>query len=172
MGNNEPLLLPLLPLPFDVVLLPGILFQIPVSGRADVVALFSAASNGRLGLSSKNFRLGCVPINSPLLRSDGQTLPSDTNQIYDPSLLAKDASQIDHRKLFMYGTVANIRIARGRREDGLSLIVEGISRFRIDRFVQMKPFFIAESTVLPDANGKHNWTMKLGEIPSDQPAWQ
>ena len=44
----------------------------------------------------------------------------------------------------MYGTVAKISGVQGRRADDLSLIVEGVRRFRIDRFTQMRPYFEAE----------------------------
>ena len=56
----------------------------------------------------------------------------------------------DHRDLFMYGTVAKISGVQGRRADDLSLIVEGIRRFRIDRFTQMRPYFEAEVAYLDD----------------------
>ena len=59
----------------------------------------------------------------------------------------------DHRDLFMYGTVAKISGVQGRRADDLSLIVQGIRRFRIDRFTQMRPYFEAEVTYL-DEEGK------------------
>jgi ATP-dependent Lon protease len=50
----------------------------------------------------------------------------------------------------MYGTVARISGVQGRRADDLSLIVEGIRRFRIDRFTQMRPFFEAEVAYLDE----------------------
>ena len=56
----------------------------------------------------------------------------------------------DHRDLFMYGTVARISGVQGRRADDLSLIVEGIRRFRIDRFTQMRPYFEAEAAYIDE----------------------
>ena len=53
----------------------------------------------------------------------------------------------------MFGTVAKVSGVQGRRADDLSLIVEGIRRFRIDRFVQMRPYFEAEVAFLDDENG-------------------
>lgn len=50
----------------------------------------------------------------------------------------------------MYGTVAKISGVQGRRAEDLSLIVEGIRRFRIDRFTQMRPFFEAEVAYLDE----------------------
>lgn len=96
--------------------------------------------------------IGCVPINSPLLRSDGQQLLDDgnlkiTQQVNDEDTNPGDA---DHRDLFMYGTVAKISGVQGRRADDLSLIVEGIRRFRIDRFIQMRPYFEAEVAYLDE----------------------
>ncbi|KAG8527541.1 uncharacterized protein KY384_007693 [Bacidia gigantensis] len=140
--------LPLLPLPQGSVLLPGITLRIPVSGRSDIPALLSAISSKdkRPKQDARNRTVGCVPITSPLLRADGFPLPENdldetrASQIGDVA----NPSQIDHRRLFMYGTVAKIMGVQGKGADDLALIVEGARRFRIDRFVQMRPYFAAE----------------------------
>ncbi len=77
--------------------------------------------------------------------------PKKTRRIDDEDTNPGDA---DHRDLFMYGTVAKISGVQGRRVDDLSLIVEGIRRFRIDRFTQMRPYFEAEVAYL-DEEGMH-----------------
>ena len=172
MSNEEALILPLLPLPFGVVLLPGVSLQVPVSGRSDIVALLSKASNEWLDPNSKVFKLGCVPINSPLLRSDGQTLSKQAGQILDRDDAPRDAGQVDYKRLFMYGTIANTRLARSRQDSDLRLVVEGISRFRVDRFVQMKPHFMAESAIIHEANGSYYLKAELANVWSDILEWQ
>lgn len=158
MGQNKSQTLPILPLPKGSVLLPGITLRVPVAGRTDIPALLSSVYNkaGRPRPDATAVSIGCVPINSPLLRSDGQKLLESAKarkrvQHHDEEVSPGD---VDHQDLFMYGTVAKISGVQGRRADDLSLIVEGIRRFRIDRFTQMRPYFEAEIAWLDDDNGK------------------
>lgn len=162
MGKSQTL--PLLPLPKGSVLLPGITLRVPWNGRPDIAALLSTVYNTdrRLRPDATTISIGCVPINSPLLRSDGQQLlknsePSSQQQSDEDSL---NPGYVDHRKLFMYGTVANISGVQGRRTEDLCLIVEGVRRFRIDRFTQMRPYFEAEVAYLEDANGMHQLSVR------------
>ena len=148
MGQSRSQTLPILPLPKGSVLLPGITLRVPIADRTDVPALLSTvfAKDRRPRPDASSILIGCVPINSPLLRSDGQFLLDDAEsrsrrRIEDDDI---DPGDADHRDLFTYGTVAKISGVQGRRADDLSLIVEGIRRFRIDRFTQMRPFFEAE----------------------------
>lgn len=54
------------------------------------------------------------------------------------------------RELYRVGTVARvIKLARAGKE-GFSAVVEGIARFRIDRFTQTDPFFAGQITPLVD----------------------
>ena len=159
MGQNRSQTLPILPLPKGSVLLPGVTLRVPVANRTDIPALLSTVftRDRRPRPDASTISIGCVPINSPLLRSDGQHLlddaePKSRRPIDDGDANPGDA---DHRDLFMYGTVAKISGVQGRRAEDLSLIVEGIRRFRIDRFVQMRPFFEAEVAYLEE-EGKEN----------------
>ena len=158
MGQSKSQTLPILPLPQGSVLLPGVTLRIPVANRTDIPALLTSVftKDKRPRVDATAILIGCVPINSPLLRSDGQQLLDDGNpkrmrRIDDEHTNPSDA---DHRDLFMYGTVAKISGVQGRRADDLSLIVEGIRRFRIDRFIQMRPYFEAEVAYLDD-EGMH-----------------
>ena len=167
MGQSRSQTLPILPLPKGSVLLPGVTLRIPVTNRTDIPALLSTvlARDRRPRPDANSISIGCVPINSPLLRSDGQQLLDDAasksrRRINDENTKPGDA---DHRDLFMYGTVAKISGVQGRRADDLSLIVEGIRRFRIDRFTQMRPFFEAEVAYL-DEEGKLGPSLYLGQI--------
>ena len=154
MGQRKSQTIPILPLPKGSVLLPGITLRIPVANRTDIPALLTSVftRDKRPRVDPTAISIGCVPINSPLLRSDGQQLldygdPKGTRPLYDETTNPGDA---DHRDLFMYGTVAKISGVQGRRADDLSLIVEGIRRFRIDRFTQMRPYFEAEVAYLDE----------------------
>ena len=154
MAQSKSQTLPILPLPKGSVLLPGITLRIPVANRTDIPALLTSVftKDKRARVDATAIYIGCVPINSPLLRSDGQQLLDDgnlkkTRQVHDKDTNPGDA---DHRDLFMYGTVAKISGVQGRRADDLSLIVEGIRRFRIDRFTQMRPYFEAEVVYLDE----------------------
>ncbi|KAL9124390.1 MAG: hypothetical protein Q9217_006277 [Psora testacea] len=167
---DKPKTLPILPLPKGSVLLPGITLRVPVSGRSDIPALLSAVytKDKRPRPDATTISIGCVPINSPLLRSDGQRLlvDGDTKLRQRIENDAPDPSRVDHRTLFMYGTVAKISGVQGRKADDLSLIVEGIRRFRIDRLVQMRPYFEAEVTFLDDENDDLTLTGELyGRVP-------
>ncbi|KAL9098620.1 MAG: hypothetical protein Q9163_005755 [Psora crenata] len=152
---DKPETLPILPLPKGSVLLPGVTLRLPVSGRSDIAALLSAVYTKirRPRSDATAITIGCVPINSPLLRSDGQRRldGGDTGgwqQLGEGD--GADPNRVDHRSLFMYGTVAKISGVQGRRADDLSLVVVGITRFRVDRFVQMRPYFEAEVAILED----------------------
>lgn len=154
MGQTKSQTLPILPLPKGSVLLPGITLRIPVANRTDIPALLTSVftKDRRPRPDATAITIGCVPINSPLLRSDGQQLledgePKQSRLIDDEDNNPGDA---DHRDLFMYGTVAKISGVQGRRANDLSLIVEGVRRFRIDRFTQMRPYFEAEVAYLDE----------------------
>lgn len=154
MGQSKSQTLPILPLPRGSVLLPGITLRIPIADRTDIPALLSTVftKDRRPRPDATSIAIGCVPINSPLLRSDGQHLLDNGDSKHRRRIDDEDTnpSDADHRDLFMYGTVAKISGVQGRRADDLSLIVEGVRRFRIDRFMQMRPFFEAEVTYLED----------------------
>ena len=156
MGQSRSQSLPILPLPKASVLLPGITLRIPLGDRKDIPALLSTVftRDKRPRTDATAIALGCVPINSPLLRSDGQQLLDDGDSKRQNRRRNEDGDldpgDADHRDLFMYGTVAKITGLQGRRRGELSLIVEGIRRFRIDRFTQMRPYFEAEVMYLDE----------------------
>jgi ATP-dependent Lon protease len=149
MGYGNTATIPLIPLPKDSVLLPGVTLRIPISTRPDVPLLlqsaFSQAAQSRKGSS---LTVGCIPLNSPYLSRDGQQLLENNGEDgrrrqerldIDPAKAAKD-------DLFRYGTVAKLIGVQGRSNSEPSLLVEGIRRFRVDRVVQQKPYLQAEVT--------------------------
>ncbi|KAI4130861.1 MAG: hypothetical protein LQ338_001538, partial [Usnochroma carphineum] len=92
--------------------------------------------------------IGCIPLGSPLLSSDGQQLLEGKHrrrqeQDNDSLDVPEDVTGKD---LFAYGTVARISSVQGRRPDDLTLVVEGLRRFRIEDITQERPFFEAAVT--------------------------
>ena len=171
MGKHELETLPILPLPHGSVLLPGTSLRVPVNGRKDIPALLSSVFTKvrRPRPDTTAISIGCVPLNSPLLRSDGQKLigyKANDEEIQKDDAPA-DMNDLDHRQLFMFGTVAKISGVQGRRADDLSLIVEGVRRFRIDRFTQMRPYFEAEVALLNDEGIDIEDGQIVHQIPTD-----
>ena len=154
MGNHKLETLPILPLPNGSVLLPGTNLRVPVNGRTDIPTLLSSVftKDRRPRPDATTVSIGCMPLNSPFLRSDGQQLIGDKEapEYSQDTGESTDMNELDHRQLFMYGTVAKISGVQGRKVEDLSLIVEGVRRFRIDRFTQMRPYFEAEVALLND----------------------
>ncbi|KAK4994251.1 hypothetical protein LTR66_005683, partial [Elasticomyces elasticus] len=61
----------------------------------------------------------------------------------DPVLAAQD-------DLFSYGVLAKVSGVQGRGQGQLSLIVEGVSRFKIEKVLQERPYFEARVVVLEE----------------------
>ena len=156
MGQSKSQTLPILPLPRGSVLLPGVSLRIPVSGRSDVLSLLSSiytqARNPKPDATT--VPIGCVPLTSSLLSPDGQQL-IDNGDIHSEDRSQEGyvgAAYAGKKDLFNYGTVARISGVHGRRPHELTLIVDGIKRFKIDRITQEKPFFEA-AVSFPDKDG-------------------
>jgi ATP-dependent Lon protease len=147
--------LPLIPLPYSTVLLPGVVTRIPLQNRADIAAIlaniYSKASTPRPEASSVT--VGCVPLNSPYLSPDGKQLIENGDAKKDnksAALEQRDPSLAGKADLFMYGTMARVTGVQGKRPGELSLMVEGIGRFRIEKFVRERPYFEAKIALHSD----------------------
>lgn len=155
MGRSGTKTVPILPLAQGSVLLPGVTLRIPLQNRGDIAAVlanvYSRASTPRPDASS--ITIGCVPINSPYLSPDGNKLLEDAvksrKQDYEI-----DPAQAKARDLFRHGTVAKISGVQGRRQGELALIVEGVSRFKVEKVLQDRPYFEARVSIYED-DGKH-----------------
>ncbi|MCJ1472378.1 hypothetical protein MMC13_001025 [Lambiella insularis] len=145
-------LLPLIPLARDSVLLPGVTLRVPVQNRPDIPALLTAAYSRAATPRPDTVSVGCVPLCSPLLSPEGQNLLEDAEIRVRKTAehLATNPSKADEKDLFLYGTIAKISGVQGRRPGELALIVEGVRRFRIERFTQFKPYMEAEVIYLDD----------------------
>ncbi|KAF2083243.1 ATP-dependent protease La [Saccharata proteae CBS 121410] len=150
-------ILPLIPLAPPTAVLPGTTTRIPVANRADVASIlasiYSRAANPK---AETSVTLGCVPVASALLGKDGARLIEDGSgkggkkkgeeggdEVRDPAAAGKE-------DLFGYGTVVRVSGVQGQRQGELSLVVEGVSRFRVARIIQERPYFEAELVHLED----------------------
>ncbi|KAL8787289.1 MAG: hypothetical protein Q9195_007848 [Heterodermia aff. obscurata] len=151
MGQTKSQTLPLLPLADDAVLLPGTTLRIPVDGRSDIPALltflYTRAKSPKPDTST--ILIGCVPLNSTLLSADGQRLIAGEDG-EEPTHSGHSLESATKKDLFSFGTVAKISGVQGRRTNELSLILEGIRRFKIQKITQTKPFFEARVALLDE----------------------
>ncbi len=67
-------------------------------------------------------------------------------------LTQKDKDTLDPGpdELFQIGTTARILRVVREREHGVDIVVQGIERFRVERFSQTSPFLIGSVTMIPD----------------------
>lgn len=146
--------LPLVPLPTNLVLLPGTSARVPLAGRADVAALlaniYSKAATPRGEASGVT--VGCIPLNSPYLSPDGKRLIEDADT-QDSKAQPTTPNPGDARKpdLFQYGTIARVTGVQGRSPSELTLVVEGTSRFKVEKVISERPYFEAKVTIHLDA---------------------
>ena len=140
--------LPIVPLATSAVLLPGVTLRIPLQGRNDIAAIlaniYSRASTPRPDAATVT--VGCVPINSPYLSPDGRKLIEDGNK-KPRQEYPTDPSKATPKDLFNYGTFAKVAGVQGRRRGELALVVEGVSRFKIEKITQEKPYIEAKVAV-------------------------
>ena len=144
--------LPVIPLAKDTVLLPGIVLRIPVAGnRVDIPALlssvYSRAASKTPSQRLDNVNIACVPLNSPFLSPLGQKMIESDKQSPKPKeRLDINPASASKDDLFGYGVAAKITGVEGRGTGEFALLVEGVSRVRIDNITQERPFFEAEVT--------------------------
>ncbi|WPH04719.1 Lon protease 2, peroxisomal [Acrodontium crateriforme] len=144
--------LALIPLPHSLVLLPGVTSRIPLQSRADIAAIlahiYSQASTPKPDASG--VIVGCVPLNSRYLNPDGQQLIEDGDKGKKAVDFQTDPAHARKSDLFNYGTMARVTGVQGRRQGELTLVVEGVSRFKIDKIVKERPYFEAKVTIHQD----------------------
>ncbi|KAL8861718.1 MAG: hypothetical protein Q9178_001919 [Gyalolechia marmorata] len=142
--------LTILPLPRGVVLLPGVTVPIPLIDRPDVESF--VRSLARRSKVPKPVFIGCVPLKSPLLSDDGQQLIEDRNRPAkeldnEHMIPPKSASSSD---LFSYGVLAKLSGMHSRHPSDITLVVDGLTRFKVDKVTKEKPFFEAAVTYLQE----------------------
>ncbi|KAG9566930.1 ATP-dependent protease-like protein La, partial [Aureobasidium melanogenum] len=144
--------LPIIPLAEGSVLLPGLTLRIPLQGRGDIAAIlaniYSKAATPTPDHSS--ITVGCLPVNSPYLSSDGHKLLDDANDSSRRPVAAINPAHATKDQLFSVGTLAKVSGVQGKRRGELALVVEGVSRFQVNSFVKDRPYFEAEVNIHTD----------------------
>jgi ATP-dependent Lon protease len=85
-----------------------------------------------------------VPLNSPLLSSNGQKLLTEDKDGKENKHAIPDPASAKKKDLYTWGTAAKISGVEGRGTGEFSLIVEGVSRVRILKVTQERPYFEAD----------------------------
>ena len=141
-------MLPIVPLHGNTVLLPGATLRIPITNRPDIPALlaqvYSKAAIPRTDPSSVS--IGCVPLRSPNLSSNGQKFIDDrnTSEDFEQTPAVVEPGRVTKENLFDFGTLAKITGVQGRPSGELDLIVEGINRFSLRAVARETPCIEAE----------------------------
>ncbi|KAK6000374.1 hypothetical protein QM012_003620 [Aureobasidium pullulans] len=152
MTSPKTTILPIIPLAEGSVLLPGLTLRIPLQGRGDIAAIlaniYSKAATPTPDHTS--ITVGCLPVNSPYLSSDGQKLLDDGNDSNRRPIAGINPAQATRDQLFSVGTLAKVSGVQGKRRGELALVVEGVSRFQVNSFVKDRPYFEAEVTIHTD----------------------
>ena len=151
-GNATTATLQLIPLPYGVVLLPGIQTRISLTGRPDVARLLAhvyskASTNSQHDHSGVT--VGCVPLSSRYLSSDGKRLIADAADAPD-ELIAPDPVQARASEIFDYGVVGRVTDVRGRPPGEVQLVIEASNRFKIQEMIRDTPFLEARVAVYED----------------------
>ena len=152
MGRPTSSTLPLLALPRGFVLLPGVTLSVPIADRPDITSLLALVLARANASKPEAISIGCVPLTSQLLSSEGQNLIKGA---HDQNARRTDVPASEARKedLFRYGTVARISAVQGGLSHDAVLVLEGMQRFKIKRIKQRRPFFEAE-VIYIDEKGK------------------
>ena len=95
--------------------------------------------------------MGCVPLNSPYLSPDGKRLIENDDKEKKGATIETDPSQARKPDLYQYGTMARVTGVQGRRPEELTLVVEGISRFKWEKIIRERPYFEARVVLQEDA---------------------
>ncbi|KAG0132567.1 ATP-dependent protease La 2 [Tuber indicum] len=168
MGTYKPNTLPLIPLPYSAVLFPGVILRIFISDRQDIAALVAKLSNNNTTpLNSSDLRIGCIPlkpptpVSPPIAKTDEdkkRIIEEEGDEVEEtqPAFLNIDPSSATPEELFSHGTTARVVGLEGHSRvdsfathganggNGMALVVEGVSRFRVRQFLQRTPFIEAD----------------------------
>ncbi|OAA81133.1 Peptidase S16, Lon [Akanthomyces lecanii RCEF 1005] len=155
MGKAQKMNLPLIPLPRDTILLPGLVQRISVtSSRPDVAALLAhvyerAAAKGPDGRID-SVPIACVPVNSPFVGPNGQLLISNGEEVDTSAIEEVNPGSAKKGDLYHFGVAAKIIGIDGRGAGEFALRVEGTSRIRIESIVRERPYFEGQVTYFHD----------------------
>ena len=133
--------LPLIPLAPPLAVLPGTTLKIPITNRSDVAAILAKIySISPTAKPDAAITVACVPLKSNTLGPDGRLLIEDGHK-ENHAVYESDPIQATKKDIFGYACVAKVSGVQGRRQDDLSLVVEGLERVRVVDVVQERPYF-------------------------------
>ena len=155
MARSQTATLPVIALPRGTVLLPGIVQRVPVSSdRPDIAALLAlvytrAASktpNGRID----TVPIACFPLASPFLGPKGQLLIQDGERAVSPDRGEFDPAKASKADLFGWGVAAKITGIEGRGTGEFKILVEGVTRIRLEKLYHEKNYLEAKVAYYQD----------------------
>ncbi|KAF2143617.1 uncharacterized protein K452DRAFT_307013 [Aplosporella prunicola CBS 121167] len=151
MATPKSKVLPIIPLAVPSVLLPGYTLRVSLADRVDIASLLAHIYS----LSPKPkpdapVTIGCVPLNSPLLSREGERLINHDASKERQKGTAKDPVLVEKDDLFGYGVLGKVSAVQGRLQGELHLVVDGVSRFKVHKIIQERPYFEAELEHLVD----------------------
>lgn len=156
MARPKSATLPLIPLPTGTVLLPGVIQRITVSSNRPDIASLLATVYTRAASKSPNGRIdtvpiACVPIASPLIGPNGQLLiQNDDEPVEELTQTVVDPAKATKADLFPWGVAAKITGVEGRGTGEFTLLIEGISRIKLEKIYSERPYFEAKVVYYPD----------------------
>jgi ATP-dependent Lon protease len=145
MARTQTATLPVIVLPRGSVLLPGVVQRIAVSlNRPDIASLLAAVYT-RAASKTPNGRIdtvpiACVPLASPTLGPDGQLLIEGGETAVSPDRGHVDPAKATKADLFGWGVAAKITGVEGRGTGEFTLLVEGVTRIRVEKIYQDKAY--------------------------------
>lgn len=148
MARTQTVTLPVIALPRGSVLLPGVVQRISVSSTRPDIASLLAAVYTRAASKTPNGRIdtvpiACVPLASPLLGPNGQLLIEDADSASTGNTASRpdvDPAKASKADLFGWATAAKITGVEGRGTGEFTLLVEGVTRVRLDKIYHDKAY--------------------------------
>ena len=155
MARTQTATLPLIALPRGTVLLPGVVQRIAVSANRPDIASLLAAVYTRAAAKTANGRIdtvpiACVPLASLLLGPNGQLLIQNGERNANPNHSDVDLTKATKADLFAWGVAAKITGVEGRGTGEFTLLVEGVTRVRVDKVYADKAYLEARVAYFPD----------------------
>ncbi|KAK0627229.1 Lon protease C-terminal proteolytic domain-containing protein [Immersiella caudata] len=155
MARSQTATLPLIALPRNSVLLPGVVQRIPVSSTRPDIASLLAAVYTRAASKTPNGRIdtvpiACVPFSSQILGPNGQLLIKNGDRSQEKDRPDADPTKATKADLFGWGVAAKITGVEGRGTGEFTLLVEGVGRVRVDKVFSDKDYPEAKVVFYPD----------------------
>ncbi|KAJ4300314.1 hypothetical protein N0V88_002987 [Collariella sp. IMI 366227] len=168
MARAQTATLPVIVLPRGSVLLPGVVQRIAVSSTRPDIASLLAAVYTRAASKTPNGRIdtvpiACIPLASPLLGPQGQLLIQDSETAVSPDSDNVDPAKASKKDLFGWGVSARITGVEGRGTGEFTLLVEGVSRVRLEKTYHEKPYLEGKVLYYQEENRRDSALEELSQ---------